>query len=388
MTRNFKIAIVVLLIAFVGILGYQWVVYSKILNSIDQEDPSSPIKIGFIAPLTGDAAVYGVPMKNIVSMAVQEINASGGIKGRMMSVIYEDDRCNAKEAANATEKLIAIDKVHLIIGSACSGATQAAVPIAAANQVAILSPAASSPDLTGISPYFFRDYPSDATQGQVLADLAYNKKQWRKVAFMQEQLPYPQGIYTAFTADFQQMGGTVVKEEFPTGQDDFKDQLGKLESQTPDAFFVDTQTPAAAQRIVTQLSDINWHPPLILSDVTAGDADTLTRNATALEGALAAEFNVDTSNPKFMHLSDAYKSDYGVDLPFPSYAQAEYDAVYLLKDGITAVGNDGEKIAAWSRSVKNWDGASGKITIDADGDREGGHVPKMIKDGKDIPYQE
>jgi len=77
-----------------------------------------------------------------------------------------------------------------------------------------------------------------------------------------------------------------------------------------------------------------------------------------------------------------YKDKYGAEPPFQSYAQTAYDAPYLLKDGIIAVGYDGEKLAEWSRTIKDWEGASGKTTIGANGDRASGHVLKIVKDGK------
>ncbi len=388
MSKRTKIIALIIVVLVVVIATIHWMWRNQFFADVEIGANTGPIQIGFIAPLTGDAASYGVPMKNITALAVKEINATGGINGRPIEVIYKDDKCNGKDAANAIQNLITNNDIHVVIGSACSGATLAAVPIAAASKVVMLSPAASSPELTSVSSYFFRDYPSDATQGQVLADLAFQQKHWHTVAFIQEQLDYPLGIYNAFSARFQQLGGTVIKEEFPTGQDDLHDQLTKLKSQTPDALFIDTQTPAAAEKIVAQLKDINWHPPLLLSDIIAGDATTIAQKAHAFEGALAAEFSVDPANEKFLHLEAAYKDAYGVDLPFPSYAQSEYDAVYLLRDALMAVGNNGEKIATWSRTVTNWQGASGAITINSDGDREGGHVPKIIKNGKDVPYQQ
>src|SRR3989344_5259538 len=159
---------------------------------------TGPIKVGVIAPLTGDAAAYGEPLTNIVKMAVEEVNNAGGVDGRTIELVIEDGKCNGKDGGSATQKLVNVDGVKVILGGFCSSESLAAIPIAEAAKVLVLSAGSSSPDLTGASPYFFRNYPSDSAQGKVLAQIAYNDKGWKKVAFLQEQTDYAVGIYKAF----------------------------------------------------------------------------------------------------------------------------------------------------------------------------------------------
>ena len=342
-----------------------------------------PIKIGFMGPLSGDAAAYGEPMRNIVDIAINEINAAGGVNGAQLIPVYEDAKCNGKDATAAAQKLVNVDGVKVIIGGFCSSESLAGIPVVEAGQVALFSPASSSPDLTGKSRFFSRDYPSDAAQGKVLADAAYTIKKWKNVVMIQEQTDYALGLYNAFSSNFEQMGGKkVVKEEFPTSATDFRSMLSKLKAMKPDAIFVNAQTPAAAGRILKQISDLKWKTGIIVNDVVAGDMKTLDANKAVLEGALAAEFGTDMTNVKFQNLLASYKAKYGIDMPFQSYGQTEYDAVYILRDALMAIGNDGAKIADWLKGVTNWQGASGSVTIGADGDRVGGHVLKVIKDGK------
>lgn len=349
---------------------------------INQNQPK--VKIGFIGPLTGEAAVYGLPLQNMIKLAAEEINAEGNLE---MEIIYEDSKCNGKDSATAMQKLVSVDNVKVVLGGFCSSESLGAEPIATQNKVFLFSLGSSSPALTGKSKFFARDYPSDATQGRVLAEVAYNNKNWKKVAFIQEQLDYPLGIYNAFSARFKELGGMVVKEEFATGTTDFRSILTKLKAENPDALFVDTQTPAPAERILKQLGELNWKPNILVSDAVSGDLDTVKRNAATLEGALAAEFGIDENNPKFKHMLEAYKAKYGTDAPYLSYAQTVYDGVYIIRDAIKAVGYDGEKISEFVRSLKDWDGASGKVTIRQDGDRVGGHVPKVIVNGTVVLYK-
>lgn len=342
-------------------------------------------KVGVMVPLTGDAAVYGEPARNIYQIAVDEINAAGGVGGKNLELVVEDSKCNGKDAANAAQKLVNVDKVQVILGGFCSGESLAAIPVAEAGKVALFSPGSSSPDLTGRSLFFFRNYPSDSSQGSVIAQVAYDQGR-RKVAFLQEQTEYPLGIYKAFAEKFEALGGKIVKEEFPSTSKDFRSQIAKIKAEKPDAFFVDTQTPAASDVVLQQLADSGWKIPVLLNDATMGDPTIIEKHKKVLEGAISAQFGVDPANPKFVHLQEVYKAKYGIAVPYQSYAQTEYDAVYMVRDAILAVGYDGEKIAAWGHSLTGWEGASGSITIGSNGDRASGHKPETVKDGKVVPY--
>jgi branched-chain amino acid transport system substrate-binding protein len=392
MTKETKVLWVVVVVAALALLGWYATTQKKSAEqpapaAQEQQAEQAPIKVGFLHPLTGDAASYGEAMRNVAQLAVEEVNDAGGVNGRTLELVIEDGKCSGKDAANAMQKLVNVDQVKIVLGGFCSSESLAAVPIAETNKVALFSPGSSSPDLTGKSTFFMRNYPSDASQGSVLADEAA-KKGWKKVAFVQEQLDYPLGIFKAFSAKFEQGGGVVVKEEFPTTTTDFRSILTKLKVEKPDALFIDSQTPASGERVLKQIVELKWTVPLLISDVFAGDAKTIEANKDALEGTLAAEFGVDENNTKFQNLAAAYKEKYGSDMPFQSYAQTEYDAVYMTRDALLAVGEDGELLGTWLRSAVGWEGASGAVTIGADGDRVGGHTVKVVKDGKVILLQE
>ncbi|MBI4087114.1 ABC transporter substrate-binding protein [Candidatus Kaiserbacteria bacterium] len=377
---------VVVLIALVAIAFFSMKKSPEAPDTATKNEDTGPIKVGVILPLTGDGAVYGEPARNIYQMAVVEINAADGVGGRMLELVVEDSKCTGETAVSAAQKLINVDKVKVIIGGFCSSESLAATPVAANAKVVLFSPGSSSPDLTGASPFFFRNYPSDASQGTVLARIAYNDKKYKTVAFIQEQTDYAAGVYKAFNEEFTKLGGTVTNESFPTKNTDFRAIVTKIKDAKPDAVFIDTQTPAVGTRIMQQSEQLQYKPALIVNDVISGDPDTVTQNAEFLEGALTAEFGIDPQNQKFQHLITAYKEKYGQEPPYQSYAQTEYDAVFMVRDALLANGEDGEKIAKWSRTVKDWEGASGKITILPSGDRDGGHSPRVIKSGKVAPY--
>ena len=378
-TTKIIVWIVVLVLVIWGI--------TAIFGGVSTPQETGPIKMGVTLPLSGDAAFYGEPARNIVAIAVEEINADGGINGRQIEMIYEDGKCTGATAASAVQKLVNVDKVQVVIGGFCSSESLAAIPVVEQAKVALFSPSSSSPDLTDKSPLFFRNYPSDASQGQTLADVAYNKKGWKKIVFIQEQTDYSLGLYRSFAESFQTLGGTIVsKEEFPSNSTDFRASLSKLRAQNADALFIDVQTPSSAQRILKQVKDLKWGPKLLVSDVLL-DPALVKDNKDLLEGAIGAEFGFDANNPKFVHMNDAYKAKYGIDAPYPSYAQTEYDALYIVKDAILAVGYDGQKIANWAHKLSNWQGASGSVTIGSNGDRIGGHTARIVENGILVPLK-
>ncbi len=347
--------------------------------------PEGPIKVGFIGPLTGDAAAYGEPFQKAVELAVAEVNEAGGVLGQSLEFVYEDGACAGADAANAAQKLINVDGVKVILGGFCSSESLSAEPIATAAGVLMISTASSSPDLTGISSYFARTYPSDALQGEILADIAFNDKGWTKVAVIQEQTDYAQGLYVAFDSAFAALGGETIREEFATQQTDVRTLVTKLKAEEPDAVLISVQTPASAERVLTQMSDQQWDAELMIADALAGDDATVAEHADQLEGALAAQFGLE-DNAKLDDFVSVYEAAYGEVPPFKSYTTIAYDTVYLLAEGIEAVGYDADALSEWIRGVKNWDAASGSITIEDNGDRSSGHVPQKVEGGAIVAY--
>ncbi|MBY0110890.1 ABC transporter substrate-binding protein [Patescibacteria group bacterium] len=370
--RNVLTVIVLLIV----LIGGAWFFAGNLKTSV-----TGPVRIGVIHPFTGDAAVYGEPMLRVLNLAAEKINAEGGIDGYPIEFVVEDGKCDGTAAANAAQKLVNIDKVEVIIGGFCSGEALAAEPITTAAGVALFSSSASNPKLSGISPLFVRNYPSDSSQGVVLADAAIANGM-RKIAVLQEQTDYAAGIYEVFDAQIQENGGTTHKEEYTTDSYDFRTSIAKLQAERPDGLFVIANSPVSAERIFKQLKEMGWESSLLVSDVIAGDPTLVATHADLLEGAYAAEFGVDDNNPKFREVIDAYSAKYMTEPPFQAYVQTGYDAVFLIAEAIKEVGYDGEKIAAWLRDVESWQGASGTLTINSNGDPEVGHRLEVIKSGK------
>ncbi len=367
------------------LLGYGFAIQSRKEQkklTIVPEKSRDQIVFGVIAPFAGDAASYGESLQKVMAMAVEEINKAGGINVREFRLIYENGNCTGKDAANAMQKLVGIDKVKIVIGGFCSAESLAAAPIAEINNVLLFSPSSSSPLLSNAGPYFFRNFPSDNTQGKVLANAAY-KNGWRKVAVIQESTDYSVGITKAFSENIGGLGGEARIESFTTDTRDFRTLLTKLKAENPDALLISASDPPSITTILKQLPELDWKPQLLGADIIAG-FDLIKTSPELVEGMLVAEFGVDRSLPKFNEFLEKYKARYGGEEPgFLSYAQTEYDAVQILKDAVLAVGEEPDAIRLWLHTVHNWEGASGTVVFEKDnGDRVSGHRLEVIRNGK------
>lgn len=345
-------------------------------------DTTGPLMIGAILPLTGDGAAYGDPMQKVAQIALEKVNADGGVNGRQLEFIWEDGKCNGADAANAARKLIEVDKVEVIYGGFCSSETLAIAPIAEKAGVVVLSPGSSSPDITNAGDYIFRNYPSDATQGRVLAEEA-NRRGYKKVAILSEQNDYTLGIQGVFEEMFD---GEVEVQTFLPDDSDFRTPLLKLKSGEPDALFINPQTPAKADLAFKQLEEMDWDVALIGNDVVAGFQDLISKYSDTLEGMLVAEFAFDRSNPEFMALEDTYKEKTGEDLPYGTYASTSYDAVVILAEALASVGNDADAVKGYLYAIDGRAGLGGSLTIDQNGDPKAGHRLEEVKGGEVVVY--
>lgn len=346
---------------------------------------TGPITLGWIAPLSGDAAIFGESNRKVVEIALKEINADGGVNGRELEVVFEDGKCNGKDASTAMQKLITDENIEVVIGGFCSGESLAAAPIANQNEVLLLSPGSSSPELTTAGgAYFVRNYPSDASQSVVLASAAYNDKGWNNVAIIQEQTDYAQALAESFVSELEALGGQTSIERFASTETDFRTMLVKLKSAEPDAIFILTQSLTPAELILKQMQELDWTEPGIIGAEAFTVTDLQQQFVDRLQGMLFAEFDYDPENEKFQSLEASYMDTYGEELVFKGSMQTVYDAVYMIRDAISEVGYDASAIRDWLLAVEGWEGASGVVSLDANGDRESGHVVKTINQNGEV----
>lgn len=366
--------IVVLAVILIGALTVKHV-------SPQKPEDTSPIKVGVSLPITGDAASLGEFIKNVSDMAIEKINAEGGIHGRNIELKYEDDACNPAKAVSVAQKLISVDRVKLIVLSTCSGAAIPVIPITTKNGVFVFSGVTTSQDLTGVSPLFARTVPSNASQGQELAKYAISKG-FKRIAIVYETTDYPISIKKSFTDVYTSDKGVVTEEGFTAGTTDFRSILTKIKAENPDAVFFIPGSPAVADRLINSFEKLRWNVPLIGGDIFSGNSEVVKKYKVALEGMVIAEQRKGPESTEYNQFKNEYKQRFGKDLIYESHAQAQYDLYFILRDGLKKYGDDPVKLAEYVRTVKEYPGFSGGITIGENGDRVGGHTVKVIRDGK------
>ena len=343
-----------------------------------------PITLGSVLPLTGNIAEYGKRCKAGAEYAVSEINASGGINGKQIEIIYEDDAGDPKNGVNAIQKLISVNHVKIVIGAVASSVSLAIEPIATKNNVILFSPASSSPKLTGISPYFFRDWPSDVYEATVLAEFVHNELKLSRVAILYVNNEYGIGLKDEFKRRFLQLGGQVaVIDSYEQNATDLRAQLTKIKDSNPEAIYLAGyhRDMAVATRQIRELGI----PAQILADADYGVEELLQIAGSSAEGAIYSipEYDPKKSEPA-KRFSQGFRSRYRTE---PSIFEANaYDCVQIIAKAIATVGTDTTKISDFIAGIRNYQGASGDISFGLDREVVKPVAMKQVKDGKFVPY--
>ena len=350
-----------------------------------QDVTKEPIKLGYIGPMTGSSAKYG--SFEAVSLAIEEINSAGGIQGRKVMLIAEDGKCNGKEAVTAVNKLIHIDKVQIILGGHCSPESLAIAPIVEQNKVVMLASISSSPLLTHAGDYVFRTTPVSTVQSEIIAEAAKNKLGVERFAVIYEQTDYARPIAEKLKLEFEKRNGQIVLyEAYNPGDIDFRTLLLKARSAEPDALFLSAQTPDAVFHFVKQVKELGLSVKLFGNDVFATQA-IIDQAPELFEGAVIAAPHFDESNPLTKKFIENYNKRYGTQhLPHGIWTAESYDAVFLVKKCIEEYGELPDQVKRCLYNIKDFVGASGKISIDQNGDGIREYYLKTIKKGKIVDF--
>jgi branched-chain amino acid transport system substrate-binding protein len=345
-----------------------------------------PITIGAALPLTGDGAEYGTNAKKAIDLAISEVNAAGGVRGRQLAVIYEDTKLQPKDAVSAVTKLATIDKVKVIIGPMSSSEVEAVLPVCEANHVVLVSPSATDHKLSGASPYFFRTIVSDAYEGKVMAEFAFKQKGYRRVAILYIESAGPFGVSETFRKDFEALGGQVVTiEKASQGASDLRAQLTRIKSKKVQAMFF----AGFAQETVTMLKqakEIGLNIQ-ILAHGTAEAPEVRQDAGAAADGLIFATSTLgpDSGIDSVRKFYAAFRSRYGTDPQ--NYAPNAYDAAKLIATVMIKYGLDSDEIARGLRVTRDYEGATGTLTIEQDGDVEQRLRVMRISRGRLVPIQ-
>jgi branched-chain amino acid transport system substrate-binding protein len=337
------------------------------------------IKIGAVLPLTGSAAVWGQNARMGLEIALQEINQTGGINGTPVVLIFEDSQSEPGKAVSALQKLIAIDKVGIVIGDIASSSVLAMAPIAERAKVLLLSPGASNPKITDAGAYVFRNWQSDALEGDIDARFAVEKLGWKNVAILFVNNAYGSGLKEAFEMSYSNLGGDVVSvESFDQGATDMRAQLGKLSSVRADGIYLPGYPPEMSL-VLRQARELGVSVPF-LSVQAFDDPQILSTAGAAAEGVI---FSVpkppDASDQIVASFVSKYKSAYHADPGVCS--DTGYDALKILAWAIGKVGTDPTAIRDQLYKLQNYPGAAGLTSFDMNGDVIKPFIFKTVRGG-------
>ena len=353
-----KKIVVLLMIAFVFV--------SMCFAGGNQEDSSSEsIKIGFIGPLTGDYANYGTLCKQAVEMAIDEINANGGINGVEVKLYAEDSEGDSQKALAAMEKLSSSDKVCAIVGPVLTGESFSVAERAQAEGIVMITPSASHKDITSVGDYIFRTTPSDGLQGEVAGKYWYEVLGYRKLAVLYAKNDYSQGLYESMSEAFTADGGKIVAAAtFMVGDKDFKTQLTNLKNTDAEAIYIPDYTAEMAQ-ILEQAAQLGIDKPFLSSDGFLSE-EIYNLAGQYTDGVIYTASAKIVESDKNKVFKENYTAKWGVGPD--SFASNSYDATYILASVIEKVGTDRKAIKEGMQQVKDFEGVNGIINFAENGD--------------------
>jgi branched-chain amino acid transport system substrate-binding protein len=344
---------------------------------------ADPIKVGEFACLTGKDATFGQSQHKGIQLALEELNAAGGILGHPIELITDDNQSKPGESATIAKKLISRDKVIAVLGEVTSGRSLEVAPLAQGAKIPMIATGATNPAVTQKGNYIFRVCFIDDFQGTVMAKFALTELKAKKVATLTSvSSAYSVGLAKFFKETFTAAGGTVVAEQkFNEGDKDFRAQLTAIKAAEVDAVFVPGYYTEAAL-IARQARNLGLTVPLFGGDGWESEK-LLELGGNALDGCFySTHFTPENKAPAVVEFVKKFKTRWDNETP-DAYAALGYDALYILVDAIKrAGGTDSAKLREAIAATKNFSGASGVTTIDKDRNASKPATIIALKEGK------
>lgn len=340
------------------------------------------IKVGEFASLTGKEATFGGSSHEGTLLAIEEINKAGGVLGKQIELLTEDNQSKAGETANIVNKLISRDGVVAILGEVASSRSLEAAPIAQEAKIPMISPASTNPKVTEEGDYVFRVCFIDPFQGTVMANFATKTLKAQKVAVLTDaKSDYSKGLAKYFKEQFLKNGGTLSSElDYNGGDKDFKAQLTTIKGSAPDAVFIPGYYNDVAL-IATQAKEIGLNIPLIGGDGWESE-NLLQVGKEAVEGNyFSTHCSPEDTSPKMISFVAAYKAKYNKTPD--AMAALGYDSAYVLAEAIKRAGTtEGSKLREAIAATKDFEGVTGKFSLDEKRNAVKSAAILQIKGGK------
>jgi branched-chain amino acid transport system substrate-binding protein len=340
------------------------------------------IKLGVAGPHSGDLASYGIPSVHAAEIVVKKINAKGGVMGKQVELLVEDDVCKPEIATNTATKLVS-EGADVVLGHICSGATKAALGIYKDAKKVAMSPSATNPALTqsGEYPNFYRTIASDDAQAQLEVDFALNNLKAKNIAVLHDKGDYGKGL-AEFAKSFLEKdprAKVVLFEGVTPGAVDYSAVVQKIKQSGADAVIFGGYHPEAS-KIVTQMRKKKMKTAFVSDDGVKDDTFIKVAGQYA-EGVYATGPKDLSSNLMYNEAVEEHRKAYGED-PGAFYPQA-YAATLALLNAIEKAGSTDYDALRKALQTNDVDTPLGKIRFDAKGDATGvGFSVYQVKNGQ------
>ena len=334
-----------------------------------QENNAAPsgdtIKIGGLAPLTGDVSQYGIAVNNAITMAIEKANANGGVLGQQIEYIVEDEKGDPNEAVNAYNKLVNNDNVVAIVGDVTTKPTQAVAQKSVDDNVPLITASATGEEVTLAGENVYRVCFIDPYQGKLMANYASKKLSAKSAAILYDNGdPYSTGIADAFEASAKELGIEIAaKEGYQTGSTDFNSQLTKVKAANPD---------------VLQLPVYNKDEVIIADQARAKGIECALVGAVGWDGVLGkidpsktdvlknsyfcSQYSAESDDPDLQAFLSEYREKFGNDANM--FSVLGYDATNILIDSIQRAGSTDSQAIIDAMKATNYKGLTGTTTFD------------------------
>lgn len=338
------------------------------------------VLIGAISPFSGEGANYGKAARTGIDTALKEINSQGGINGKRLEVLYEDDKGTPKDAVSAFQKLATVDKVPAILGPFYSSNVLACAPIANREKVILLTPTATSDNIRNAGDFVFRVCPTNEEQSRTIAQFAIRNLNLKSSYILYRNADYGLTLRNAFQKSFESFGGTVQgSEAIEAESTDVRAQLTKVKAATPDLIFAAVHYPEGSA-VLRQAKELGVSAIIIGTD-GGFDPELLKRAGDASEGSywVTIGWGDISYNSSIENFKKAYHDVYGDDPGV--YSGLFYDAVHVLAKAMnSSVANQQDL----QKSLLNttYDGTTGITKFDAFGDVEKPYSIYRVENGE------
>lgn len=345
---------------------------------------SPTLKIGVVAPLTGDAATFGNNVRKGAELALEEAKKRGDLKGIAVEILSEDSKGEAKSGVAAMNKLATVDQVVAVVDDCVSSVALAIVPLANQHQIPIVSAGSTNPKLSGMSKYFYRVWNSDAEEGVFSARYAVTSLGLKKAAILYINNDYGKGLSDVFGREFKARGGAVVLvDTFDQGASTFRSQLAKVKAASPDCVYV-VGYSSDLPILLKQLREAAI-TATVIGTVTAEDPVIVKGAGAAAEGVVYP-FPKEPFGSTVTQFRQAYEAKFGEKPGLAS--DTGYDSAAVILECIRHGARTGPEIQAALATTKGFRGASGEITFDEKGEVHKPMVMKTIRGGKFVQIAE